>query len=323
MDEFIAHVGPGPAALAVDVGGTTIKYSLVAADGSVGAATRVPTPRGANPAALVVDAVALLFDQTRRDHPHLEVSALGAAVPGLVDEDAGIGLHSENLGWRDAPLRRLLEDRIDARVSLVHDVRAAGAAEARIGAGAGFANVITVVIGTGVSAAIWSDGRPLRGRGYAGEIGHMRVSTEDVPCSCGGVGCLEAIASAAAIESRYARLGGAEPIAGARDVIRLALQGDPVANGVWSEALDALASGLAAVTAVAAPEVIVIGGGLSQAGDRLLEPLTARLAERVGIVPVPRLVRARFGADAGAVGAALSTRDAIAPGSRDLVTAAG
>jgi glucokinase len=308
VDDSIADVGPGPCALAVDVGGTIVKSALVGAGGSVGRPSRARTPREGDTALAVVEHIAELLDRARRDHPDREIAALGVAVPGIVDEDAGVGVFSENLGWRDRPLRRMLEERVDASVTLVHDVRAAGEAEARIGAGAGHDDVATVAIGTGVAAALWAGGRPIRGRGYAGEIGHLRVTDDDMRCACGGVGCLEAVASAAAIERRYRRLSADENITGAQDVIHRAERGDPVAQRVWNDALDALTAGLAALTAVVAPEVIVLSGGLSLAGDALIDPLSTRLVARVRLVPAPRIVQGRFAADAGTVGAALSTR---------------
>jgi glucokinase len=191
---------------------------------------------------------------------------------------------------------------------LTHDVRSAGAAEAALGAAVGFDNAVTVAIGTGVSAALSCDGRPIRANGFGGEIGHLRVSAEQVACVCGGVGCLEAMASASAIVKRYVHLSADDSVAGADEVIARAESGDPIALGVWNDALDGLATGLAALVATVAPEIIVIAGGLSGAGESLLHPLAERLAARVRIVPLPTLAVARFGSDAGIVGAALATR---------------
>lgn len=308
MHPLIANVGRGPAAVAVDVGGTLVKSAIVDDTGAVRARSPRPTPRTADTAAAVVDLVAELFREASRTVSGTWPIALSVAVPGIVDEQAGVGVYSENLGWRDRPLRRMLEDRVDAPVTLVHDVRSAGAAEARIGAAAGVDDSVTVAIGTGVSAALWSGGRTIHARGYAGELGHLRVTSEDVPCICGGRGCLEAVASAAAIARRYAQLGGRAPVAGSQDVIRRASSGDDVASRVWEDALDGLSVGLTSVASILAPEVVVLAGGLSLAGDALLRPVKARLEERLRVVPVPRVVVARFSADAGTVGAALSTR---------------
>lgn len=306
----IARVGAGRPALAVDVGGTLIKSAIVDASGLVQPVLREATPRGEDAAVTVVDAVAALFERARSDHPELDLSVIGLAVPGVVDEIAGVGVWAENLGWTDAPLRVMLEALTGATVVLVHDVRAAGAAETRLGAATGFQNTVTVAIGTGVSAAISCDGQLIRANGYAGEIGHLRVGGEEVECVCGGVGCLESIASASAIVKRYRHLSGDDAVTGADEVIARAESGDPIARRVWDDALDGLAAGLAALVATVAPEVIVIAGGLSGAGDSLLRPLAERIATRVRIVPRPALAVARFGSDAGIVGAALATRTA-------------
>lgn len=303
-----ARVGAGRPALVVDVGGTLIKSALVDDVGLVHPVVRTSTPREGDAAEQIVEAVAALFERARTDRPDLDLAVIGLAVPGVVDEAAGIGVYAENLGWTDAPLRSLLEARTGATVVLTHDVRAAGAAEAALGAAVGFGNAVTVAIGTGVSAALSCDGRPIRANGYAGEIGHLRVSAEQVACVCGGVGCLEAIASASAIVKRYVHLSADDSVVGADEVIARAESGDPIALGVWNDALDGLATGLAALVATVAPEIIVIAGGLSGAGESLLRPLAERLATRVRIVPLPTLAVARFGADAGIVGAALATR---------------
>lgn len=318
MHPLIADVGRGPTAVAVDVGGTMVKSAIVDGAGAVRACSPRPTPRSVDTAAAVVELVAEMFHEARRTASDSWPIALSVAVPGIVDEQAGVGVYSENLGWRDRPLRRMLEERVDAPVTLVHDVRSAGTAEARIGAAAGVEDSVTVAIGTGVSAALWSGGRMIRGRGYAGELGHLRVTSDDVPCVCGGRGCLEAVASAAAIVRRYSLLGGGALVAGAQDVIGRASLGDDVALRVWEDALDGLSVGLASVAGILAPEVVVLAGGLSLAGDALIQPVKARLEERVCVVPLPRVVVARFAADAGTVGAALSTRPMS--GSADLGT---
>ena len=131
-----------------------------------------------------------------------DVAAVGVVLPGVVDESIGVGAWSENLGWRDVAFGDLLRSRLDVPVAIGHDVRAWGAAERRWGAGRGLSDVAVVVIGTGISAALVVDGRPLVARGFAGEIGHLRVAGDE-PCACGGTGCLEAVASAAGIVRAY------------------------------------------------------------------------------------------------------------------------
>jgi glucokinase len=126
------------------------------------------------------------------------------AVPGIVDEAAGLAVFSQNLGWRDAPLRDMIAERTGLPTAFGHDVRTGALAEARLGAGRGCGDSLFLTIGTGISAALLLDGRPYSAHGYAGEIGHVDVGRSE-PCACGATGCLEAIASAAAIARRHSR----------------------------------------------------------------------------------------------------------------------
>jgi glucokinase len=230
--------------------------------------------------------------------------ALGVVVPGLVDAAAGMARYSENLGWRDVPFAARLAEATDLPIAFDHDVRAAGAAEQQLGAARGHRDVAFVPIGTGISAALVLDGRPYAGGGWAGEIGHLDVGS-GLACVCGSTGCLETVASAAAIARRYTDRSG-QPARGALDVTRRMGGGDPDAVAVWDEAADALAFALAAIVAVAAPELIVIGGGLSGAGDVLLDALRGRLEARLSAAQrPPQLCLAELGDQAGLLGAAL------------------
>jgi glucokinase len=235
-------------------------------------------------------------------------AGVGMVVPGLVDAEAGVARYAENLGWRDVPFAARLSEATGLPVSFDHDVRAAGAAEQQLGAGRGHRDVAFVPIGTGIAAALVLDGRPYAGGGWAGEIGHIDVGS-GLPCPCGSRGCLETVASAAAIARRYTERSG-RPVTGALDVAgRLGAdtgEGDADARAVWDEAVDALAFVLAVTAAVAAPELIIVGGGLSGAGDVLLEPLRRGLARRLTAPQRhPELVRAVLGEQAGLLGAAL------------------
>jgi glucokinase len=286
--------------VAVDVGGTDMKAALVDHDATALDFRSQPTPP-APPR--IVDAVAELVEAWR------PVDAVGLAVPGVVDEERGVAVWSENLDWRDVPLAAQITERCALPVVLGHDVRTAALAETRVGAARGISDVVYLSIGTGIAAGIVLGGRLHAGGGYAGEIGHTPAG-HDEPCACGGAGCLEAIASAAAIARRYTARSG-RPVAGAKEVL---LAGDADALAVWDEALDALAAALAWIASVIAPEVVVIGGGLSQAGDALLDPLNARIPRHLTFQRVPRLVPAALGDRAGCIGAALLALDSIRAG---------
>lgn len=295
---------------ALDVGGTAMKGALVGPDGATRCPLRRPTPSPQGPDA-VVDAVggALgeLLEGARRQR--LEVAAAGVVVPGIVDEARGVAVFSANLGWRDLPLRALLEARTGLAVALGHDVRAGALAEATLGAARGERDVLFVPVGAGIAAAAIVDGRLLVAGGYAGELGHLQVDAGGEPCGCGGRGCLETVASGAALARRYAARAG-RPVAGAAAVAERVRAGDPDAAAVWDDAAAALAQGLAAAVAVLGSRLVVIGGGLAGAGDLLLGPLTEKLLARLspGSTRIPRLVPAALGDQAGCLGAALLAR---------------
>lgn len=291
----------------VDVGGTSMRRAVVELDtGGLPVLGEVATePVAPDPEAAVAQVLQLAETAAGPG-----VAAVGVVLPGLVEEATGTGVWSENLGWRDVPFGRLLRERVAVPVAVGQDVRAWGAAEHRWGAARGLSDVAVVVVGTGIAAALVVDGHPLVGRGYAGEIGHLRVA-EDQPCACGGTGCLEAVASAAGIVREYNAVA-AHPVSGAIEVAEAVRRGESPAVEVWATALDRLADGLAALTTVVAPEAIVLGGGLARAGEELLlAPLRARLAERLRYTPVPSLRPATFAGTGGLIGAALQAANHV------------
>lgn len=300
----------GEVVVALDVGGTGMKCALVRPDGGVVHAERHATRAERGPDSVVdtiLDIAEALAGKARADG--LTPVACGIAVPGVVDEARGVAVWSANLGFRDVPLRKLAEARLGLPTALGHDVRVGGLAEARLGAGRGTGHVLFVAIGTGIAAAHVVGGAAAVGaHGAAGEIGHILVRPDGPRCGCGRPGCLEAVASAAAIGRRYAELAGAP--ATAADVADRAAAGEPLADRVWREAVEALADGLATGQALFDVATIVLGGGLAQAGPRLLDPLRAALHERMTFHREPRLVAAALGDEAGCLGAALLALDA-------------
>lgn len=299
-------LGPGPAVLAFDVGGTDIKSALVDSAGSFSQVRRTPTTRGVDAARAITASLAELASPLIAATAS-PVAAAGVSVPGLVDEAAGIGVLSANLGWRDAPIRDLATQALGLPVAFGHDVRAAGVAEQAFGAARDARSAVVVVIGTGIAGAIILDGRPYAGQGFAGEIGHSLAVPGGELCPCGARGCLETVASAHSIARRYTAETG-EQVRGAREVLVAALGGDAAAARIWDSAVDALAQSLARLIALLAPEVIVIGGGLSGAGDALFRPLGSRLDELLSFHTRSRLVRAELGDDAGLLGTAIAAR---------------
>ena len=291
--------------LAVDVGGTTIKAEVTDQSGTPVRAGTVPTPKGAT----ALDAVAALGASliASADGP---VLGAGVILPGIVDRTRRIAVYSANVGWANLDAGTILDRAWGIPVAIDHDVTCAGWAEWMTGAGQGCSDMAFVAIGTGISAALVSGGRLLRGSDsrQPGEIGHVVVRPDGPACGCGARGCVEAIASASSIARAYAAVTGS-PVAGALAVERAAAHDDR-ARKVWDDAVAALADGLTVLTTLLAPERIVLGGGLAVSGSFLIDPLVPALASRVCVQPVPELVTARHGLRAGLAGAALLARRA-------------
>ncbi|MFE2015193.1 ROK family protein [Streptomyces sp. NPDC059491] len=304
-------VADGPeCVVALDVGGTCMKGALLDRALRPLHTVRRATPRRSGPEAVVEEIAAVLraLDGHAAGRTRA-VRGAGVVVPGIVDEETRTAVHSVNLGWRDLPLGALLEEATGLHVALGHDVRAGGAAEGRLGAARGVRDAWFVPVGTGIAAALLCDGRALRAGGYAGELGHVVVDPGGAPCACGGRGCLEGVASAAAVAAAYeARTGRAT--GGAAEVAAAVVAGDPDARVVWDRAVEALASALATAATLLAPEVVVVGGGLAESGGLLLDPLRAALARRLSFQRRPRVVRAALGDRAGCLGAGLAAWDA-------------
>jgi glucokinase len=296
--------------VALDIGGTTIKGGVVDHDGTVMARLRRPTPpRDNGPGELLAAMLATIDELSGAAPGNVGVRAVGLAVTGIVDERRGMAVHSENVGWRNVPVRSLVEQATRLPVGFGHDVRAGTLAEWRLGAGRGLEDLVFVPIGTGVSAGIVVQGRLITGGGYAGEIGHVDVGHGE-SCTCGGRGCVEAVASAAAIARRYAAASG-RPVAGARVVAERMVAGDPTAGRIWNDATEALALALAWTSVVLAPQAILLGGGLARSGSLLFEPLGQALGRHLGMVRRPQLVPATLRDDAGFLGAALLAWEAL------------
>ncbi|MEU6734595.1 ROK family protein [Streptomyces physcomitrii] len=300
--------------IALDVGGTGMKAALVTADGTLLHSARRDTGRERG-AEAVVESI-LAFAAELRAHGEEKfgepAAAAGVAVPGIVDAERGIAVYASNLGWRDLPLRALLSARLgEVPVALGHDVRTGGLAEGRLGAGRGADRFLFVPLGTGIAGAIGIDGRIEPGaHGHAGEIGHIVVRPGGPPCGCGRRGCLERLASAAAVSEAWAAASGT-PDADAADCARAVDAGDPRARAVWQEAVDALADGLVTAHTLLDPHTLIIGGGLAQAGETLFVPLRAAVRQRLTFEQLPEIVPAALGDRAGCLGAGLLAWDLL------------
>lgn len=290
--------------LALDVGGTSMKAALVARDGEILRRADLQTPVASGPAAIVDALLALAGDLATPD-----VRAAGIVVPGVVDVAEGVARYSANLGWRDVPLGARLGTALGVPVVVDHDVRAAGLAERALGRARDVADVLVLVIGTGIAGVLISGGTHVRGAtDLAGEIGHLPVYPDGEVCACGQRGCTETYASAAAIARRYVAAGG-EPLSVPEIVA--ARPSVPLAERIWTEATGALALAVVSYTMLLDPTRIVLAGGLAEAGAALRDPVRAAVAERLVWRPAPEIAVSPLGGRAGLFGAALLAWRAI------------
>lgn len=289
--------------VAVDVGGTTIKGSLVAASGRTIFSRTVGTGRTGSES---VDRILVLAAdlRTRAEEDGYHLVGAGVVTPGMVDSGEGVIRFASSMDWTDVPLRSLLSAKLGVPIHIGHDVRSSGLAEDLFGASQGSGDSVLVAIGTGVAASIQSGGHQLTGAvATAGELGHIPVIPDGERCTCGQYGCLEVYFSGAGIARRFAALRGIEGLDSAAIVARLG--SDPLADRVWREGIKALALGLTALTLLADPAVIVLTGGVSRAGTALLEPLRRDLAGSLAWREAPALRLSALGTSGSRIGAAV------------------
>jgi glucokinase len=305
--------------LGVDIGGTNIKVALVSEEGSVLAFSSAPWSGG--PASDAVRAISDLAQDLIARAPGHEVAACGVGSAGLVDTGEGVVQSSPNLPeWHDVQLRRMVSEALGLPTHIENDANAAAYGEFVAGAARGAENAVLLTLGTGIGGGFVFGGGLYRGSGFAGEVGHMTIDLDGEQCLCGNAGCLERLANADAVvrnarrlldegrDSALAVVSGEGLTAG--KVGEAAAGGDRVALEALAETGRALGAGLANLVLVLAPDVIVIGGGVAEAGEPLLGPARDEMARRcyVSDASLPRVVRAELGNRAGVVGAALLAR---------------
>lgn len=296
---------------AVDVGGTRIKAALVTSAYDTVAAVTPPTPRdvAADIGAVVRATVTDLLAVAARDGRPARLVGCGVVVPGLVDPVHGVGVLSVNLGWRDLPVRDPVASALGVPTVVGHDVRAGLLAETRLGAARGARHALFLAVGTGIAGALLLDGAMVGAEGRAVEVGHLVVDPAGPPCGCGATGCLEVIASAAAIAREYAARTGHD--VSAEEVAVRAAAHDADAAAAWGRAVAALAQAIVTTVTVTGVDLVLVGGGLAESGATLLDPLRSAVASRTTLGDPPRLERAALGARAGCLGAACLAWDAL------------
>jgi glucokinase len=302
--------------VAVDIGGTQIKGAVVTCHGVMVASERTPTavPEGPSAVAGQVKSLVDKLAEDARAASGRDPLAVGLVVPGVIDPEAGVVRYAANIGWSDLDLRSQVAAVLDVPVALGHDGRAGAVAEGTFGVARGIDDFLFVALGTGIGGCAVLGGVAHPGaHGLSGEIGHIKALFDGPRCACGEDGCLESVASAAAITRRYlARGGSTDGRLRASDVLRRAAEGDdPIAASVADDAIDALGTVLTMVQRLVDVDLVVIGGGLCAAGDALLGPLAKEWAKRAAYQPPPRLAVSGLGSHAGSYGAAVLAWQAI------------
>lgn len=282
----------------VDIGGTSVKLGFVDEEGRL--ARTFSTYTGAIAPELMAERVAALIADSG-----IKPDGIGIVTAGRVNPQTGY-VDAGNLKWWAVPLRSIMEDKLGMPVCVDNDVQGALYAEWKTGVCRGVDNAVYIALGTGIGGAFIINGEFYRGRNHdGGEIGHMITHADGESCSCGGRGCFERYASAAAL-SRMA--GGVNT----RQVFAQAARGDMRMSGLLKRYTHELCIGIASVSVVFRPDIIVLGGGLSGAGAALLDPVMEELRTASPTIPrgvVPNVQLASLGNSAGVMGAALMAMD--------------
>lgn len=300
----------------VDIGGTFVKLGLFTTEGELLDKWQIETRREDNSEHILPDIAAAIDGKMKeKGISQDEVAGIGFGTPGPVTED-GVAVCPANLDWVNKPVAKELSELTGFPCKGGNDVNTAGLGEMWRGGARGYKNVVVVPIGTGVGAAIIVNGKVITGtRGAAGEVGHIHVDDEiEQPCGCGAVGCVEQFSSATGLvrmakkalaeSDRATSLRDLEEVT-AKDVIDAAKAGDAVADEIFDKFCDCLGYSLAATAAVIDPEIFIIGGGVSRAGQVLVDRVQAYFVKYVwpgcrGI----KFALAELGNDAGIYGAA-------------------
>lgn len=289
----------------VDVGGSTLRVALAAHDGTLLARSSLTHTRP-EPGA-TIETVARILNELCRS-ADVELTAVGAAVPGPLDPQRGIVHFSPNLRWREFPFAENLQARLNVPVRIDDDANCAALGEQWRGVGRGVRDFLYVIVGTGIGAGLILDDKLYHGaRGMAGELGHTTIMPDGPLCACGNHGCLETLAAGPAIVSRFAQLESGTDDFTARAVIAAARAGNVRARQAIREAAEYLGIGLANATNLLNPEMIALGGGVAMdAGELLLEPARRVVRERAFAAATDsvKLALGELGDDAGLIGAA-------------------
>lgn len=308
--------------IGVDLGGTNIAVGVVNEAGKVLSQASVKTLAARPWQDVVRDMGNCILDAMKKGgFVEADVASIGVGIPGVANQETGMVIFCTNLGWENVPLRAELQKFVNRPIYIDNDANVAGLAENYAGVSAGCKSSIFITLGTGVGGGVIIDGKTWTGaHSRAGEIGHMNLVMDGNPCTCGNNGCVERYCSATALirmgkqacmgypDCKIMELcGGNTEKISAKTVIDAVKAGDPVAKRIFDEYTKYLSVFINTMVAFFDPEMIVIGGGVSHAGEMLVEPLREQLPRYIMFkaIPAPRIELARLGNEAGIIGAAM------------------
>ena len=303
-------------AIGVDLGGTSIKFALCSVDGKIVYQGQRPTRATGTVEEIIAD-LATVIEQARDKAAEagIEPLTVGMGTPGSVDIDSGylLGSTPNFQNWRDVPVAAELSTLVNLPVFVDNDANLMALGEHKYGAGRNFKDMICLTIGTGVGGGIILNNELYRGSFYAGaELGHMSIKEDGIPCNCGGKGCLERYASATAMIQNYKEyllkndMPFDESQLNVKHIFELFQKGDRIAEKTIEQSVYFLGRGVANLINIFNPQVIVIGGGVAEAGQKYIEMVKQIARHYAMIKPLEnvKLIGAQLGNSAGFLGAA-------------------
>ena len=307
-------------AIGIDIGGMSIKGAAVDSNGRVYEKFSMPFVKG-EPGEVTIRKLAdLVKEYIASNHLDGKIEGIGIGSPGTLDVEHGVVNYANNLGWNELPVAKLMNEVLPYPIRLTNDANAAAYGEAKFGAGKSYETVIMLTLGTGVGGGIIINGQLFEGnQAKGGELGHTVIVVDGEQCTCGRKGCLEAYASASALirETKKAMLANKRSLmwkicpeielVGGKVVFEGVAQGDKVATNVLNNYIKYLGEGILNYCNIFRPNVIVLSGGIANAGAPLFDPLNEYVKERhygYKATPEVKVVPAELGYDSGKIGAA-------------------
>lgn len=294
--------------LGIDIGGTNVKFGVV--DGlDIIFKSDIPTGAKREDTEIVADIIA---ECKKILSKYDKIDKIGIGSPGIIDSENGVATRATNINFKNTPICKMITDATGIPARIGNDANCAVLGELYAGYGREYKNVVLVTLGTGVGGGIIIDGKPYFGtRGDAGEIGHMIINCDDILCGCGQTGCYEAYASVSALirqtqdaiekhpESELAKKAESVGKVSGRTAFDAMREGCPVATSLVDRYLNYITVGLKSIYHIFRPDVIVIGGAISNEGEYLTVPLNEKMGEKSVIIATSKLKN-----DIGIIGAA-------------------